>query len=47
MRTIQLDLDIHDLTNLIRGTTPSYELMADPIIKQLGEYIGGFRDDWS
>ena len=47
MTTIQVNIDIEDLTNLIKGTSPSYELMEDPIIKQLGEYTGGFRDDWS
>ena len=42
-----VDLDKQDIITLIRGTSPSYELMNDPIIDQLGVYSGGFKDEWN
>lgn len=42
-----VDLDKQDVTTLIRGTSPSYELMNDSIITQLGNYTGGFKDEWN
>lgn len=46
METIQVTLDRKDIINLIKGTEPSYTLMEDPIIEQMGTFIGGFSDRW-
>ena len=34
------------LIDAIKGTTPSYTAMDDPLIKPLGDYSGGFNDSW-
>ena len=34
------------LIDAIKGTTPSYTIMDDPLIKPLGDYSGGFSDSW-
>lgn len=46
METIQVTLDRKDIINLIKCTEPSYNLMKDPIIEQMGTFIGGFSDRW-
>lgn len=35
-----------ELAALIKGSVPSYELMSHPLIKNKGQYWGGFKDDW-
>lgn len=35
-----------DLINLIKGTSPSYELMNEPIVQRHGYFVGGFVDEW-
>ncbi len=35
-----------NIETLIKGSFVPYELMTDPLISQLGSYIGGFKDDW-
>jgi len=42
-----VELEKEDVVALIKGTSPTYDLMKDPVIEQLGYYTGGFRDDWS
>ena len=41
-----VELEKDDVVALIKGTSPTYDLMKDPVIAQLGYYTGGFRDDW-
>lgn len=41
-----VDLDREDLVALVKGTSPNYKVMDDPIIKRAGRYIGGFHDKW-
>lgn len=43
---MNLDLDKKALATLLRGTSPPYELMDHPLIKNKGEYRGGFNDEW-
>ncbi len=40
------DLKKDDLVNLVKGTSPHYELMDNPLVKRCGSYIGGFHDRW-
>lgn len=40
-------LDKKDLVSLVLGSYPSYELMSHFLIKDMGDYIGGFSDKWS
>lgn len=39
-----VDLDRKDIVSLLRGSTPSYEVM-DKIPEKLGHYAGGFKDE--
>lgn len=41
-----INLEKEDLINLVKGTSPNYEVMGDPTIKPYGNYIGGFVDKW-
>ncbi len=43
---MKVDLDKNDLINLVKGTSPSYELMDHPLISRNGQYRGGFDDRW-
>jgi hypothetical protein len=41
-----VELDRKGLETLVRGTSPHYNLFKDTIIKRMGDYYGGFLDDW-
>jgi hypothetical protein len=43
--TVQLDRK--DLTALVKGTQPNYDLFSHPLVKGSGDYCGGFVDKWS
>jgi hypothetical protein len=36
----------NDLVCLVMGTSPSYEVMSDTMVKENGTYCGGFKDEW-
>lgn len=40
-----VDLDRKDIINLLRGSSPSYEVW-DSIPKVLGSFHGGMNDGW-
>lgn len=42
-----VELDKKDLISLVKGICPSYQIMDDPYIRQLGSYRGGMNDEWS
>lgn len=42
-----VELDKKDLVSLVKGIWPSYSIMDDPYIRQLGSYSGGMLDEWS
>lgn len=44
--TITLELDISDLIAMVRGITPSYNVMNHPHIKHLGTIVGGHGEQW-
>lgn len=41
-----VNLGRKELAALIKGYFPSYELMSHPLIKNKGQYWGGFKDEW-
>lgn len=41
---MNVTLDREDLISLIKGTTPGYLIMDDPLIKVCGNYVGGMAD---
>lgn len=42
-----VELDKKDLVSLVKGILPSYQLIDDPYIRQLGSYRGGSVNEWS
>lgn len=46
MNKIIVGLEREDIINMIRGTSPSYKMMSDPLVNKLGDYTGGFHDRW-
>ena len=43
---MRVELKKEDILNLLKGTTPSYELMENEIIKKCGNFTGGFDNKW-
>lgn len=41
-----VELDKSMLVSLIKGCSPSYEIMDHPMIKSKGQYWGGHSDKW-
>lgn len=41
-----LDLDKKDLINLVKGSSPNYEVMEHPLVEKSGRYTGGFVEKW-
>ena len=46
MKYINFQLNRTDIENLLRGTTPPYEMMEELTKDKLGYYCGGFNDRW-
>jgi hypothetical protein len=44
---MKVDLNKKDLSTLVRGLEPSYELMEHPKVAKCGKFCGGFREEWS
>ena len=45
---MKVDLDREDLINLVSGVSPSYELMDNPKIRELGNFMGSYgRWEWN
>ena len=44
---VNITLDRKDLEALVKGSSPSYELMDHPLIKANGTFTGGFADKWN
>lgn len=42
---MNIDLDRKDIIALLRGVTPHPSVM-NKIPKELGEYVGGFHNEW-
>lgn len=42
-----MDLDREDLLNLVKGTSPYYNVFENPLVKRCGSWTGGFVDKWS
>ena len=42
---MKADLDREDVTSLLKGSSPHYDVM-NKIPKDLGHYVGGFVDQW-
>lgn len=40
-----VELNKKDIISLLMGSKPNYSVM-DKIPKELGQYVGGFVDDW-
>lgn len=43
---MKVELDKQDMISLVKGTSPNYKMMDNPVIKQAGRYIGGMSDRW-
>jgi len=43
---MKVELTKADLISLVKGTTPSYKAMQNPIVKANGSYTGGHHDKW-
>lgn len=41
-----VELSKADLANLVKGSTPNYDVMVHPLVNNNGRYIGGFHDKW-
>lgn len=41
-----IDLDKKMLSSLVRGINPDYGVMDHPLVKNKGQYWGGFKDEW-
>ncbi len=44
---MRIELNKKDFVYLVKGTNPSYEMMAHPLVKRCGTYCGGFNDRWT
>lgn len=44
---MNIDLSKKDLVNLVKGQSPYYNVMNNPLVKQCGNYVGGFYDKWN
>jgi len=44
---MKIELNKKDLISLVMGTTPYYDVMDNPLVKECGEWIGGMADRWS
>ena len=44
-KIMTVSLDRKDIISLLKGTSPYYSVM-DKIPKDLGSYVGGFKDEW-
>ena len=44
---IMVHLDRKDLMSLVRGTDPYYSVFEHPLVKDNGDYVGGFVDKWA
>lgn len=42
---MKVDLDKRDIISLLKGSTPSHQIM-DKIPQELGSYVGGHVDEW-
>lgn len=42
-----LDLDRYDLMSLVKGKTPNYSVMHNPLVEKHGYYTGGIKDEWT
>lgn len=43
---MKMNLNKKDLINMVRGVSPNYSVMNDPLIGRTGYYIGGHSDTW-
>jgi len=43
---MKVDLSKDELIKVVKGDSPSYELMEHPLVKSHGKYYGGFNDYW-
>ena len=44
---IMVHLDRKDLISLVKGTEPFYSVFEHPLVKDNGDYVGGFVDKWA
>lgn len=44
---VKLEVSRKDRENMVLGTTPDYSVFDHPLIKQCGQYTGGFHDKWN
>jgi len=44
---MNVELSKKDLSALVKGTSPNYDIMENDIVKKCGSYTGGFCDEWN
>lgn len=44
---MKVDLDKSDLIAMVMGRYPGYSLLSEPLVKNGGYYVGGFKDEWN
>jgi len=43
---MEIKLTKQDLVSLVLGTSPHYDVFENYRVKNAGNYIGGFKDEW-
>lgn len=43
---MKVELEKKDLIIMVKGASPSFEVMNHPLVSKCGRYFGGFSDTW-